>query len=78
MNCNHTFAWYSVIPPTHCPNCGACLSCGQHPYPQPTPPHPHYPFWPAYPNRWYPPNYPLPKWYPPQAPYAISVSDHSS
>lgn len=26
--CSHTFPYWSVIPPTHCPYCGACLACG--------------------------------------------------
>lgn len=34
--CSHTFAYWSVVPPTHCPHCGACLHCGTAPS-QPAP-----------------------------------------
>lgn len=48
--CNHTFPYWSVIPPTHCPVCGACLA----PPPPPPPPCPYhppvYPWWPAPPQ----------------------------
>ena len=38
MSCDCTFAYWSVIPPTHCPKCGRCLGCGYPPYyPQPMP-----------------------------------------
>lgn len=51
--CSHTFAWHSVMPPTHCPVCGACLSCGARTAPvMPSPwPAPYYPPprpWPYY------------------------------
>lgn len=26
MKCSHTFAYWSVIPPSHCPLCGASLA----------------------------------------------------
>lgn len=48
-SCNHTFAYWSVIPPSHCPRCGACLTCGspRHPImPHPSPwPYPLTPWW---------------------------------
>ena len=44
--CNHVFPYWSVIPPTHCPVCGACLA--PPPPPPPCPYHPpYYPWWPA-------------------------------
>ena len=43
--CNHVFPYWSVIPPTRCPVCGAYLSP-----PPPPPPCPYHP--PAYP--WWP------------------------
>lgn len=58
MSCGHSFTWMSVIPPTHCPICGACLNCGSPrgrrparqprlPLPWPNPlPNPYYPYGP--------------------------------
>jgi len=31
MSCGHTFAYWSVIPPTHCYVCGASLNAGSTP-----------------------------------------------
>lgn len=39
MNCNHTFVYHSVVPPSRCPLCGACLGCGSRPQPPVPPPH---------------------------------------
>lgn len=61
--CDCSFAWHSVIPPTHCPKCGRCLGCGYAPvmpYPQPFPypvpmpmplPYPNYWPWSSQPSR---------------------------
>lgn len=51
--CNHTFPYWSVIPPSHCPRCGQCL----HPaHLQPWPPYQPWPYmqpyWPGYPGTW--------------------------
>ena len=40
--CGHSFTYHSVIPPTHCPICGACLGCGS---PRPAYPRPWGPYW---------------------------------
>lgn len=40
-NCSHSFFYHSVIPPTHCPICGACLNCGA---PAPWRPRPYRPY----------------------------------
>jgi hypothetical protein len=50
-SCEHTFTWHAVIPPTHCPTCGKCLSCGQGQYVQPHPIYPP-PWRPITPNPW--------------------------
>lgn len=54
-NCSHTFAWHSVMPPSHCPHCGACLHCGaptMAPRPWPTPYYPPYrPYGPVWINN---------------------------
>lgn len=51
-DCNHTFAWHSVIPPSHCPVCGACLHCGS-PRPLPVAPYPRpWPHTPTSPQWW--------------------------
>lgn len=47
-NCSHTFAYWSVVPPSHCPRCGACLGCGSGPVPVAPYPGP----WPYTPTRW--------------------------
>lgn len=47
-SCGHTFAWNSVLPPSHCPVCGACLHCHA---PRPVPVMP-YPSPPIYPRPW--------------------------
>lgn len=53
MNCNHVFAYWSVVPPTHYPHCGACLHCGAHaPRPWPAPYYP--PVMPYQPGPTYP------------------------
>jgi hypothetical protein len=62
MNCGHTFAWHSVLPPSHCPVCGACLHCHA-PRPAPVMPYPT-PYWPR----------PLPWW---QGPF-YSTTVHTS
>ena len=49
--CNHVFPYWSVVPPTRCPVCGANLAPA--PPPPPCPYHPpHYPWWPP-PYPWY-------------------------
>lgn len=53
--CNHTFTYWSVVPPTHCPICGACLGCGS---PAPLQPHPQ-PVHPYVPPRWPYPGRPI-------------------
>lgn len=55
--CGHTFSWNGIIPPSHCPLCGAPLQAAPCPYPAP-----HVPTAPpVYPRPWGP-------WYPPYRP----------
>lgn len=44
MSCGHSFTYHSVIPPSHCPICGACLMRPYHPPPY-YPSYPHWPYW---------------------------------
>jgi hypothetical protein len=47
MNCNHTFPFWSVVPPSHCPRCGQCLHPAHFgPY---QPAMPYSPPWPTHP-----------------------------
>jgi hypothetical protein len=53
--CAHAFTWHAVIPPSHCPHCGRCLTCRgqQQPATLPT-----YPAWPTTPYPYTQPVYP--------------------